>query len=159
MSAQTFVDPYKDPQLNYSDYNYGGQYTDSSTGQVNQPHGANSFGEKLSDFFGFTHYDESYNRYLSDLDRAYERAATNSARAFDVWFDSTKTQRLMNDIKAAGLNPWLAVQNGLSVGSSASTAGSGSSARQQKKTSSKSSSLQTIAMSVIATAKLFAMLA
>ena len=50
---------------------------------------------------------------LAQIDREYERASIESARAWSEYMDNTQTQRRVKDIEAAGLNPWLAVQNGI----------------------------------------------
>lgn len=123
------------------------------------PHGATSLFDKMSDLFGGTHYAEDYQKYLGDLDKLYEEGRTNSARAWDEYMDSTKVQRLVKDIEAAGLNPWLAIQNGFSAGSSYSSAGSGSSARyhvDSKKEETAGNLLKSLLLVILATAKLAA---
>lgn len=125
-----------------------------SSGEV---HGATSFLDKASDFLGLSHYAEDYQKYLGDLDKLYEERRTNSARAWDEYMDSTKVQRLVKDIEAAGLNPWLAIQNGFSAGSSYSSAGSGSSARyhvDSKKEETAGNLLKSLLFVILATAKL-----
>lgn len=156
--ANDFHDPYSAPVLDYNKYNYNNQYTDTLTGNVMEPHDAVSFGDKISDWLGITHYHQDYDKYLSDKDKAYERAATQSARAWDEWFDSTSVQRRVADIEKAGLNPWLAIQSGLNISGNSSTAGSGSSARSVHSSKKDSNKLSQIAMAVMATAKLIAVL-
>lgn len=120
--------------------------------------GINSGPGKIAQWFGAWDQDE-YNRFLTNQDRAYERAATSSARAWDEYMDSTKYQRMVKDLEAAGLNPYLALQGGLSAGSSSSTASQGSSARQITDSGKKQSNkLSSLAMLMIATAKLLALL-
>lgn len=68
--------------------------------------------------------------------RAYERASINSARAWSEYMDNTQVQRRVKDIEDSGLNPWLAVQNGIN-GSGAPSVDTGGSA--QHSTSSKQS--------------------
>lgn len=56
--------------------------------------------------------------------REWQVRSDASARAWEEYFDSTKYQRMMKDLKAAGLNPWLALNslNGSSaVGQSSGT--------------------------------------
>lgn len=63
-----------------------------------------------------------YEAYLTNLNNRNEYLATQSARAWQEYMDSTKIQRLMKDYEKAGLNPYLAINdNGLS-GSSLSGA-------------------------------------
>lgn len=143
MSAQNFVDPFD------SMYSYGSipeEYT-----------GMDSIGGKIGQAFGIVDKNE-YQYWLDQQDKMYERAAVSSARAWDEYMDSTKYQRMVKDLEAAGLNPWLALQSGLSAGGGSSTASTGSSARNHAKNESKST-LGSLAMLLLATAKLLSMAA
>ena len=72
---------------------------------------------------------KGFNLWQSYQDKLYERQSVNSARAWDLWFDSTSTQRRVADLKKAGLNPWLAVSNGGVSTFSQSSANQGGNAR------------------------------
>lgn len=58
--------------------------------------------------------DNAYDAYLQNLGYQNEWKATQSARAYEQWFADTQYQRMVRDLEKAGLNPWLAVQNGIS---------------------------------------------
>lgn len=76
-----------------------------------------------------------YEQWQKNQDRQYERAAINSARAFEEYMDSTKYQRAVKDLEKAGLNPWLAIQSGVSgsaAGTSTATGGSSAKATTKK---------------------------
>lgn len=81
-------------------------------------------------------------------DRAYERASINSARAWDEYMDSTQYQRRVHDLEKAGLNPWLAVQNGIS-GSGTPSSDIGGSAKHQTDSNQSSNALASIVMQII----------
>ena len=51
---------------------------------------------------------------LNELNWQRELQATQSAREWDKMMSDTQYQRMVADLKAAGLNPWLALQNGVS---------------------------------------------
>lgn len=90
-----------------------------------------------------------YQKSLDD--KAYERASIESARAWSEYMDNTQIQRRVKDIQEAGLNPWLAVQNGVS-GTGTASVDTGGSAKN--KTSSKQSS-SVLGMLFMALARIF----
>lgn len=65
---------------------------------------------------------KQYEAYLSNLNIRNEAKATQSARAWEEYMDSTRYQRAFNDLKAAGINPYMLVNNGAApaAGSSSS---------------------------------------
>lgn len=146
MSAQNPVTTFEDP----FDSMYQAQATPKEFTNID------SFWGKIGQGLGFVDRNE-YDRWLTEQDRAYERAATNSARAWDLFMDSTKYQRLFNDIKATGYNPLLALQGGLSASSAGQTAAQGSSARQITSSGKKASNIGGVAMLLMAVAKLLAL--
>lgn len=91
-----------------------------------------------------------YDRYLTENQRAYEQQNISNARKWEEYLDSTKYQRMTKDLEAAGLNPWLALQNG--VGSSSVQPGSTSYNTSAKKFESKKSNASNVLSSIINTA-------
>lgn len=110
--------------------------------------------ENHNDFLNFFSGGE-YNSWVDNVNssradknsRASQAAASaldqdriDKAREYEIWFDSSKYQRAVEDLKAAGLNPWLAVQGGLSgTGSTSASTNNSSSASNVNKPNSKSS--------------------
>lgn len=85
----------------------------------------------------------AYNTKQSLLDKQYEIDAVNSARAWEEYYDSTKYQRAVKDLTAAGLNPWLAAQGSISGSGNTSAATGGSSHSNSAKASNSSSKGET----------------
>lgn len=162
MSAQFFEDPFNFQSYDgaWGSFGYGLEHPELSG---NEGYGSkymssgNSLGERLTDALGITDYKGQYEEWKTQRDREYERQATNSARAWDLYMDSTKYQRAVQDLKEAGLNPWLALQSGLSGAAGSQTASSGSSARSVT-SNKKESNLTGIAMLIAAVAKVIALI-
>lgn len=110
-----FVDPY---QYNLNDYY---QYGPAPTSDVGI---AGWFRRN----FGGVDTEAARQRRDTAANQAYERASIDSARAWSEYMDNTATQRRVKDIEAAGLNPWLAVQSGIS-GTGAPSVDTGGTAR------------------------------
>lgn len=82
---------------------------------------------------------DAYDAYLTNVNNRNEYRATQSARAYEKMMDDSKVQRAMKDYEAAGLNPYLLINNGgPSVGSVPSSAKAqyGTHKRSEDKTSS-----------------------
>lgn len=117
-SADSYINAQPEQAISFHEWhkkNYGG-YLDPD----------NWMG-KLTNFFdGIGDRERSeYQTYLDNLDRRNEFLAQQSARGYDKMMDDTKYQRMMKDFEAAGLNPYLLVNNG---GISASSSLSGAKA-------------------------------
>lgn len=114
-------------------------------------------------------YESEYNTYLQNLNAenaskaaelAYKRElqATQDARAWDKYLSDTQYQRAVKDLKAAGLNPWLALQSGVS-GSSVPNSGKasasvGKSSQYERNQKQKSNSLRDVSLLLFALARL-----
>lgn len=138
-TAQQFNDP-------YDFVSEAEQYRSTMSDYGFAPGG---FMSNLAQFLGFG--TESAYKNLKEQDaRNYERASIDSARAWSEYMDNTAVQRRVEDIKAAGLNPWLAVQNGVS-GSGLPSVDTGGTAQH---TSSSGQSKSGLAMLLLALARL-----
>lgn len=152
MSASGFVDPY-----NYQEDNSQLGMSWDSTENDGHINTGSTIWEKIATGLGLAPDNAAaYERYVAAQNREYERQSIASARAWDEYMDSTKVQRMVKDIEAAGLNPWLALNGGsIGSGSSANSASAGGSARQSTNKKSGRSGIADLAMFMIATAKLF----
>lgn len=147
-SAQTtsgFVDPYA---YNYSEaYNTARGYGPNNQAGRYGWSGDTGFPGLLGKLFG---YDPEQKKAEANrqAEIAYERQSIDSARAWSEYMDSTQYQRRVADLKKAGLNPWLAVQNGIS-GTGTPSVDTGGSAKTQTHSDQSVSGLMSIIMGII----------
>lgn len=91
--------------------------------------GFHGFMNGLSNIFlgnWFKDRETSHALALQQDAQAFNSAEAEKNRAWQQQMAETQYQRTVNDIKAAGLNPWLALQGGLSNTSYGSSAASSS---------------------------------
>lgn len=127
------------------------------TGRFNQPVVARWWNDIFHE--GKKQADTKYEQYLNNLNAQNEWKATQAAMAYDKYMSDTQVQRLVKDIKAAGLNPWLAVQNGVSTSGSTSAQKAGYSYKSSKVSKEGSDTGRNLALMLLATAKIIASLA
>lgn len=136
--------------------------------------GGNNLGDRIGNFFGgyVDRKKQDYDIYLQnlntenawklhELDYQRELKAVQDARNWDKMMSDTQYQRMVDDIKKAGLNPWLAVNSGglsgASVGSSAkANINSGSLGKYQSQKEQKSSGMRDASLLLFAIARLLA---
>lgn len=84
--------------------------------------------ERIGDWFTGYDRESTYNSAQSVLDKKWDLDTADYLR-------KSQYQTAVNDLKAAGLNPWLAIQNGGISASSATSLSSGSNNTVKKKES------------------------
>lgn len=97
---------------------------------------------------------------LNELNWQRELQATQSAREWDKMMSDTQYQRMAADLKAAGLNPWLALQSGVSgssvPSSSKANVTSGKSSNYSRSSNEKKSGARDLSLLLFALARLAA---
>lgn len=87
----------------------------------------------LNNMFDFTGANAANAQYQNQLAlqqqaQAYNSAEADKSRQWQAMMSNSEVQRRMADIKAAGLNPWLALSQSMSGGSTPSGSSASSSA-------------------------------
>lgn len=122
-SVDSYINAQPEQAISFYDfYNQQGRAEHGSSWIDADPeHWAAKFGNFFTGRVDKAKHD--YEAYLRNLDDRNEFLAQQSARAYDKMMDDTKYQRMMKDFEAAGLNPYLMVNNGGISASSAPSSG------------------------------------
>lgn len=150
-SVDSYINAQPEQAMNYADYyaQYSGYGTaDYDNMWMKLIGGLSGVNKKMED---------NYKTYLDNLNKRNEFLAQQSARAFDKMMDDTKTQRAMKDYEAAGLNPYLLLNNGGVSASSAPTSAKANYDSKWNKEKSGSSG-KDVALLLLAAARLVAAL-
>ena len=118
---------------------------------------------KLSPDKAFDHYETILGRMYSTAEReasqAFNSAEAKAAFDRELQADSTKYQRLVSDLRAAGVNPMLAFGSGSATASGVNSAAASASGGSSSAASSHSNSASKIATAFASIAKVIAALA
>ena len=97
-----------------------------------------------------------YESYLNNVNIRNEARATQSARAWEEYMDSTKYQRAFQDLEKAGLNPYLLVNGGQSLAAGSSSSPKASYSKPSIKDEQKSTGVRDFALILLGIARLLA---
>lgn len=156
----------------FPDINGGSIFDSGSAYSLNKGssgYGFGNLGKMFQDFLGSmkdwldgssaakTQYE--YNSQLQQQQQDFNSAEAEKDRQFQEYMANTQYQRGVADLRAAGLNPWLAVQgSGAAVPGGATATSSAASVGQKKSGSEVMASLASTAVSAAIIAKIVAKL-
>lgn len=129
-------------------------FFNKTTGLSGNP---NNFWYKIGNAFSGTTdaAKKEYEAYLTNVNNRNEFLAQQSARAWDKMMDDTKIQRQMKDLEAAGLNPYLTLNNG-SITATSAPSSSKASYQAKQEAEKQSNAGRNIALLLLAVAKVAA---
>lgn len=112
----------------------------------------------LADWFTgqYSQLKSDYEAYLQNMNILNEAKATQSARAWEEYMDSTKYQRAFKDLERAGVNPYLLVNGGAAPGVGSSSSPKASYPKASTKDAPKDTKGRDFALILLAVARLAA---
>ena len=113
-SVDSYINSNPDVAMSKDEY-WQANYAGKMDGIVKNPDHYNDWNYKIGKFLGsrdISKFEDEYENYLRNLANQNEYKSAQSARAWEKMMDDTKYQRMFKDFEAAGLNPYLLVNNG-----------------------------------------------
>lgn len=113
--------------------------THALTGAGRHTSSADSWLNKIFNPSQTAEFENAYKAYLTDIENSNNAGLEQWKMDYQKILDDTKYQRMVKDLEAAGLNPWLLLNNGGSAGQAPAVVGSSSSLDYSRNDGKKSS--------------------
>lgn len=161
-SVDSYINAQPEQAMDFNEFynNYGRAKYNGSWVDMDPEHWFTKLGNLLTGDIDTA--KNKYEAYLTNLKNRNEFVSAQSAREWEKMMDDTKYQRMMKDFEAAGLNPYLLINNGGISASAAPSAAKASydmhSMKKAEKNSGDLKSAAGLATLLLAVVKVAAML-